>query len=678
MSFLTPLFLVGLGALAIPVILHLIQRERRNVVQFPSLMFIRRIPYQSVQRRRIRHWLLLALRLAALTLLVLAFGRPFFRRTEAASAGGSGAREVVVLVDRSYSMGYGDRWQKALAAARSAVGGLKPSDRGSVVFFSSNAEVAVRSTSDKSRLQASLTTPQPGAGATRYGPALKLAGSVLSESALPRREAILISDFQRIGWQGAEGVRLPDGAQLTPVSVAEPDPENLSVTPVALSRSTFSNQQRVSVTAGVVNHGTAPVSGVDVTLEVGGRGVQTVKTTVQPGGSSSVTFDPVTVAQRNQRASVRLAADKLEKDNVFNFVMSPDEPVRVLLLERPGAPRDDSLFLSRALAVGDAPRFEVTSRNVDGTSPEDLSRSAVVVLNDVPINSATADRLVRFVNGGGGLLVVAGPRAAWAGPADVLPGPLGNVVDRTSGAPVRLGAIEYGHPALDVFRAPRSGDFAAAHFYSYRAVSASPGSQVLARYDDGGPALLERKTGAGRVLLWTSSIDTSWNDMAVRPVYLPLMHRLLRYLGDYREPAPWRTVGEVLDAPVTAPSAKATSSRVALTPSGQRVALDGEGPEVLELTEQGFYEIRAQGRDAEPAAVVASNVDLAESDMTPIDPAEVSAAATGHAGGTGENAATTPPSDDAQEGAQRIWWYLMFAGLLFLTAETVVGNRSTI
>ena len=65
MTFLAPLFLVGLAGLAIPVILHLIQKERKNVVQFPSLMFLRRIPYQSVQRRRIRHWFLLFLRLAA-------------------------------------------------------------------------------------------------------------------------------------------------------------------------------------------------------------------------------------------------------------------------------------------------------------------------------------------------------------------------------------------------------------------------------------------------------------------------------------------------------------------------------------------------------------------------------------------------------------------------------------
>ena len=79
MAFLTPLFLAALAGLAIPVLLHLIQKERKNVVHFPSLMFLRRIPYQSVQRRRIRHWFLLMMRLAALALIVMAFGRPFFR-----------------------------------------------------------------------------------------------------------------------------------------------------------------------------------------------------------------------------------------------------------------------------------------------------------------------------------------------------------------------------------------------------------------------------------------------------------------------------------------------------------------------------------------------------------------------------------------------------------------------
>src|SRR5438270_944708 len=113
MAFLTPLFLLGLGAIAIPVLVHLIQREKKRVVEFPSLMFVRRIPYQSVRRRRIRHWFLLLLRAGAVALIVAAFARPFLPQRAAAAAGVSGARDVVVLLDQSASMGYADHWTKA-------------------------------------------------------------------------------------------------------------------------------------------------------------------------------------------------------------------------------------------------------------------------------------------------------------------------------------------------------------------------------------------------------------------------------------------------------------------------------------------------------------------------------------------------------------------------------------
>src|SRR5438876_12199219 len=108
MTFLAPVFLAGLAALAIPLLVHLIQRERKRVVEFPSLMFLRRIPYQSVRRRRLRNWLLLALRAAALTLIVAAFARPLVRQGPPAVATAAGAREAVALLDRSASMGWGE------------------------------------------------------------------------------------------------------------------------------------------------------------------------------------------------------------------------------------------------------------------------------------------------------------------------------------------------------------------------------------------------------------------------------------------------------------------------------------------------------------------------------------------------------------------------------------------
>src|ERR1044071_1713364 len=136
MSFLTPLFLAGLAALAVPVLVHLIQRERKRVVEFPSLMFVRRIPYQSVRRRRIRHWFLLLMRAGAIALIVAAFARPFFPAGAAAAfAASGGSRELVVLLDHSASMGYGDHWQRAKDAAREAIRSIGPNDNGTLVLF---------------------------------------------------------------------------------------------------------------------------------------------------------------------------------------------------------------------------------------------------------------------------------------------------------------------------------------------------------------------------------------------------------------------------------------------------------------------------------------------------------------------------------------------------------------
>src|SRR5512146_1172999 len=105
MNFLAPAFLAGLAAIAVPVIIHMIHRERRVVVEFPSLMFLQRIPYRSVRRQKLRHILLLVLRCIAIALLVSAFARPFFERRHTAVST-TGAREVVVLLDRSASMTY--------------------------------------------------------------------------------------------------------------------------------------------------------------------------------------------------------------------------------------------------------------------------------------------------------------------------------------------------------------------------------------------------------------------------------------------------------------------------------------------------------------------------------------------------------------------------------------------
>jgi hypothetical protein len=668
MSFLAPLFFIALAGLAIPVLLHLTQREKKQIVHFPSLMFVRRIPYQSVRRRKIHNWLLLMVRVAALALIILAFARPLIQH-EAAAPIGAGSREVVVLLDNSYSMGFGDHWQRATAAAREQFAKLSASDRATLVLFASGADIQMRSTSDKTRFNAVLDTVKPGDAATRYSPALKVAGSIVAESTLPRREVVIISDFQRGGWRGEEGARLPQGVTLTPIAVQNAaDRANLTVTGLSLARSTFSNQERLTVTAVVTNRTERPVAGSNIALETAGLPVANKPLNVEPGGSASVTFDPVTISSKNFKGTVRLADDALNADNSFNFVVSPSEPVRLTIVDRGNA----DLYLTRALSIGDAPRFEAVSRQADAVSDEDLRRSRVVVLNDVDVSANLARRLAKYVEQGGGLFVATGPRATWPKDVDLLPAEIGNPVDRSRGDAARIGALEYGHPVFEPFRAPRSGDFSSVPVYGYRNLTAAKNAQVLARFDAGAPAVAERRSGSGRVLIWGSTFDVTWSDLPQRSVFLPFVHRAVRHLAGYTEPQPWVTVGQVLDASVAPRGASA--QRVVVTPSARRVPIEDEGSDVVELSEKGFYELRGDGNQS--ITVVAVNVDPAEADLTPIDPKEIVAAAIGGStGGDGTPPSGVPLTPEAKEKNQRLWWYLLIVGILLLGVDTLVSNR---
>ncbi len=667
------------------MLIHLIQRERKRVVHFPSLMFLQRIPYRSVRRRHIHNWLLLALRLAALALIVAAFARPFLNKPPSAIAAEGGAREVVLLVDRSYSMGYGDRWTRAQSAVRDAIGRLGASDRVSLVFFATGAEAAVRSTSDGATVVAAVGAARPGSGATRFGPAIKLAQSILTDSRLPRREVVIVSDFQKSGWRREEATRLAEGVTVTPVAIGDASTANVTVASVKLAREEFSGQERITAMAALMNRGAQSVESLPVALEIDGRQVQEQTVRLDANGSASVTFAPVTLAHAFMRGTVRAGSDALTADNAAHFVLSPSRPVSVLVIERPGAARDASLFLRRALAVGSAPHFAVEIATPDQVTDRALERRPVVIVNDVPmVGGALAARLSAFAEQGGGLLIVLGERSAWPSESAALPGSIGAVVDRSTERPVTLGTLDYSHPVFEVFKAPRSGDFSAARFYRYRSIAVPAPDRALARFDDGAVALAGMRTGRGRSLLWASTLDNFWNDLVLKPVFVPFVHRVVTYLADYTETPPWLTVGQVVDAslrvqqadseaPSTA-SPTAAPALIALAPSGTRIET-AEDRGLIELEEQGFYEIRDRASASETAAVLAANLDIAESDLTAIDPRELALSISGGSATSDARGPAEELSPQEQERRQAVWWYLLVAGILLLAVETVLANR---
>ncbi len=270
MSLLAPLLLAGLAALVVPVLIHLTQRTKKEPVPFPSLMFLSRVPFKTTRRQQIRNWLLFLLRSAAIVILVFAFARPWLNNSNLGVASLDRAREVVVLLDRSYSMAHGDRWDRAIEAARDVVGGLGPDDRASLVLFADRAEIAYQPMDDPAALMAAVNRASLGSGNTRYSPALLLAEQILTESEMARREAVLITDFQRSGWDEEEETLLPDGATLTAVDVGDHARANLSVVDVSIDRNYRGGRERVDLLARIANFGDAPVDGLEVALEIDG------------------------------------------------------------------------------------------------------------------------------------------------------------------------------------------------------------------------------------------------------------------------------------------------------------------------------------------------------------------------------------------------------------------------
>ena len=224
-----------------------------------------------------------------------------------------------MLMDRSYSMAYGDRWDRAKTAAVDVIAGLAPDDRATLVFFDSGAESGPRSMIDRASLSGLVSGAELGAGTTRFGPALKLAEGIFEESRLPRLEAVLISDFQRSGVESAAGVRFPEGTVLTPVPIGDERTANVSVAGVSFEREYFSGRERVAVSARVTNRGAEPVDGVEVTLEVAGREAESLRTDLPARGSSTVDFQPVTFETAAMIGAVRIAPDQLPTDDVFLF-----------------------------------------------------------------------------------------------------------------------------------------------------------------------------------------------------------------------------------------------------------------------------------------------------------------------------------------------------------------------
>ena len=675
LGLLVPAFLIGLAALMVPLLIHLRHRERRPPIKFPSLMFLERVPHRSAERRRVTHWLLLLLRAAAVSLLVVAFARPFFHRGESVRSGASRSRrEVALVLDRSMSMGYSGLWATAIDSARRVLDALRPGDRAALVLFDETAVLAAPLTDDLAAVRGALAAARPGPRSTRFGPALRVARDALDPARDARREMVLLSDFQRGGLEGLEELSLPAGTALRPVPLGPADRPNAAVISAELDRTVAGNRVRLAVAARVASKG-GPPRATQLALTVNGREVARQKVMLLPNAVTTTTFDPLWIPDGPVRGTVRLEPDALPADDELRFAVAGTGTLRVLLVTPPDARPGETLYLGRALAIGRRPRLDLIQRTPGQVGPRDLAGARAAILVDVsPASGRLGSALRDLVERGGGLILVAGPRlvgrnATGAGPA-LLPATIGAPVDRAADRGGTLGYLNRDHPALEPFRASGAADFGTAHFLRYRLLVPGAGAEVVARFDDGRPALVEGRVGRGRVLVFASALDGVWTDLPLEPVFLPLIQRLVLHAAGFQAERPWRIAGEL--APVPA----GLASPVVRAPDGTRRRFPPDSARGgLRLDALGFYEIAAGTGVDTPVTVVAVNPSPEESDLARAYPRELTLAVrvSSDSGKTAKAEAPVAPGELERE--QALWRMALLAGLMLLAAETVYSNR---
>lgn len=566
--------LVALSALAIPLIIHFLQRRTHDVVDWGAMQFLQIAP--SVRRR----WLwddliLLLLRMGLLALLVLALAAPFVQGPLVQSLPTAPNRDVVVILDSSASMGHGagSAWEAAKAWVERLLDDWGPGDRLQIVLGGRPVQVALPQwTGDPVLIrQAVHDLPDPSGGSD-LPRALEQAWLLLAET--KKRAAgqvYLLRDRQQTGWTDtatmARWERLAadwsasDRPFLHVVSLATPPAPsfNASIDPIHTPLTLVPPKRPLVFTSAVRWTGADSIPD-KLTLKVKLDGAIVEERTWLPATSKSplpVSFKLSGAEPGRHLVSLEIdPEDAFREDNERHLVIDVTERVPVLLLhpaEKKG--RATTFFLDNVLR-GDAGEslFAPTQTASSELTPDLLMdrngpRVRLLVLADVPALTATQTRaLDAYLEQGGSVWVSVGPRVeksiesyrslfddgrGWL-PARLEP-PEGDGV-KDAAHPLLTGLA---HPALAYFADPKHG-LAKPTFRRWFPTTPGKDARTIAFLDNGQPLLIEKKVGRGRVLLCAVPLDRSWgSDFPSQQAYPIFVERLALYLAEAGQ-ASWR------------------------------------------------------------------------------------------------------------------------------------------
>lgn len=556
MSFVQIGFLSALAALAIPVIIHLVFRQKTRRVDLGTLRFLRVVLQQNARRRRVTRWLLLALRLGCVALLAMLFARPYWLAFRAAGQ----KQTVAVLIDRSATMEVKDEGRRlidrAVAATQELLAQAADNTRFEIAFFDhavrpllageAAAEGGERRDASAAELAGKLAAPASCSGGTDYGAAMDWARDVLAKAPPGPRHLHVFTDLQRSGLAWSEIDVLPDDVVSHLHDLGRSAVNNVAVTEARVERPWLRPDQQTAVHVTVYNGGPFTTEELPVALDLanGPRKLDVrERVKVEPGAAESLRFDLPPLAEGQWQGSVRVAADDdLPLDNLRYVAIVASKPYQVLLVDGRSAASPAlaaTYFLEAALRLGPPGELDPANsfephRVAADDLPTSFDRYDVIVLADVgELDARDAEKLGRFVQRGGGLLVFGGEnvtaeRTAGLAAAGLTPGQIVGVAAATD-LPLRFDSWDVKHPVFAAFSDPQLGDLRRLSFSACTNVAPAADSEVLATFREGKPALIERRVGKGAVLWFTSSGDRQWSDWPRSRLYLPLVYQLIGY-----------------------------------------------------------------------------------------------------------------------------------------------------
>ena len=701
MQFLNPFVLAGLLAAAVPIVLHFLSRRRVIEIPFAPLRFLRPTQERQMRRMSLRRLLLLILRVAIVTLVVLAFARPTLTGGLASLVRGGESVSVVILVDDSASMQAqgedGSAFERARAEASALAASLDRDDEVLVALFDTEVEPLLAEFVRRPAIvTAELAEAAAGTGGTDYLAAVERGLELLQRGRGTHREIHLIGDLQATVIDSTRLLRLRDDLSRQPPTAIYLRPVrtepfvNRRVGPVERPAELLRANETADIAVRVRQDGTEPVS-VPLFLEVEGTTVGETEVELVPDGTVRHVF-PLTLPEVGDLgASVRVRPDRYPLDDEYFFVLTVSEQVPVLVLRGvtgEGGERDALLFLGAALdpEQGEEGRFAPTIEPAEGFDPRALDRVPVVVAVDPrDLGAARTAAMTDYLKQGGTLLIFAGdPR-------------VGSYLDQrllSAWTPLRLGSfrghedvferleiVARDHPVFDGLEEEALATLEETRLRNFYRISEGAG-RTLVRYAGGGSAIVEFEVGQGHVILCGFDTAATGGDLPWSPMFLPLVQRLTGYLAT----AGWGRFGRQFGAGdevgVQAPAeATAATAFTRIAPDGTEhpAQLDASVlPARVRAGRVGTPGIHRFAADGEVFAKVAVNVPRAESERRFWSPAEMSEALGGDAGAVhwsaleGESIAQALTDARVGKGIHR--WFLMLAGLL-LVVEGLVARR---